>query len=95
MPGASITKVHGQLRKIGRGRVALAMFHPAALRNPQWRIEFAYDLQILPKLIARAYKANAAVLRGKALPAGVPHAGDLDYQPNHTEHVGSPLPSSE
>jgi DNA polymerase len=35
-PTGSITQLHGQVRNIGRGRVALAMFHPAAaLRNPQ------------------------------------------------------------
>lgn len=81
-PGASITKVHGQLRNIGRGRVALAMFHPAAaLRNPQWKADFERDLQILPQLIARAERANAAAARGEALPAGVPHPGDADYTP--------------
>jgi len=81
-PGAAITKVHGQVRNIGRGRVALAMFHPAAaLRNPQWAIEFKKDLQRLPKLVERAVKANAAALRGEALPAGVPHPGDPDHQP--------------
>ncbi len=96
MPGASITKVHGQLRNIGRGRVVLAMFHPAAaLRNPQWHLEFAKDLQILPKLIARAQKANEAAMRGEALPAGVPHPGDLDYQPNHTQTVRPALPSDD
>jgi len=81
-PGAAITKVHGQIRNIGQGRVALAMFHPAAaLRNPQWAIEFKKDLQLLPKLVERAIKANAAAARGEALPAGVPHPGDLDYRP--------------
>ena len=81
-PGASITKVHGQLRNIGRGRVALAMYHPAAaLRNPQWRGEFERDLQILPRLLERAQRANEAAARGETLPAGVPHPGDPDFQP--------------
>lgn len=83
LPGAAITKVHGQVRNIGRGRVVLAMFHPAAaLRNPQWRDEFAKDIQILPNLMARARKANEAAARGEALPAGVPHLGDPDYRSN-------------
>ncbi len=96
MPGASITKVHGQLRNIGRGRVVFAMFHPAAaLRNPQWRAEFAKDLQILPKLIAQAHKANEAAMRGEALPTGVPHPGDLDYQSDHMQSIKPELPSGD
>jgi uracil-DNA glycosylase family 4 len=76
----AITKIHGKITNIGRGRVAMAMFHPAAaLRNPQWRVEFERDMQLLPPLIARAERANAAVARGEALPAGVPHPGDPDY----------------
>ena len=76
-PGASITRVHGQVRNIGRGRVALAMYHPAAaLRNPQWKVEFEQDMQVLPRLMERAVRANEAALRGAALPPGVPHPGD-------------------
>jgi DNA polymerase len=79
-PDGSITKAHGQVRNIGRGRVVLAMFHPAAaLRNPQWEVEFEKDLQKLPGLIERAVKANEAAARGEALPAGAPHPGDPDY----------------
>lgn len=85
-PGMSITRVHGQVRNIGRGRAALAMFHPAAaLRNPQWQIEFEKDIQKLPGLIERAQRANEAAGRGEALPAGVPHPGDPDY---HAPHDG-------
>lgn len=81
-PEGSITKVHGQLRNIGRGRVAMAMFHPAAaLRNPAWQVEFAQDMAKLPPLIERARRANAAARRGEALPAGSPHPGDADYTP--------------
>ena len=80
-PDGAITKIHGQVRNIGRGRVAMAMFHPAAaLRNPKWRVEFERDLQLLPQLVERAKKANEAAIRGEALPAGVPHPGDSDYQ---------------
>ncbi len=79
-PDASITRVHGKVRNIGLGRVAMAMFHPAAaLRNPQWRVEFEQDMQSLPGLIARAQRANEAAQRGTGLPAGVPHPGDPDY----------------
>jgi DNA polymerase len=79
-PDGSITRLHGHLRNIGRGRVAMAMFHPAAaLRNPQWRTAFEHDLAILPGLIERAQRANAAALRGEALPAGAPHPGDDGY----------------
>ena len=86
-PGASITRVHGQVRNIGRGRVALAMYHPAAaLRNPQWKVEFEQDARVLPRLIERAVRANEAALRGEALSAGVPHPGDPDYAP----HGGAP-----
>lgn len=79
-PGASITKVHGQYKNIGGGRVALAMFHPAAaLRNPAWKEMFEQDIEQLPRLLERARKANEAALRGEVLPAGVPHPGDADY----------------
>ncbi|NJN82060.1 MAG: uracil-DNA glycosylase [Caldilineaceae bacterium] len=79
-PGAAITRIHGQIRNIGRGRVAVAMFHPAAaLRNPKWRTEFERDFDKLPPLIARAMRANEAARRGEVLPAGVPHPGDADY----------------
>ena len=79
-PAGSITQLHGQVRNIGRGRVAIAMFHPAAaLRNPQWQVEFAKDIAILPKLVDRARRANEAAARGEGLPAGVPHPGDPDY----------------
>lgn len=81
-PGESISRVHGQVRNVGRGRVAIAMFHPAAaLRNPQWQAAFEQDLQVLPRLMERARRANAAAARGEALPPGVPHPGDPDYQP--------------
>lgn len=81
-PEGTITNLHGQLRNIGRGRVAMAMFHPAAaLRNPQWQVEFERDLGKLPRLIERARKANEAALHGEALPPGAPHPGDDDYAP--------------
>ncbi len=79
-PGGSITRIHGQVRNIGRGRIALAMFHPAAaLRNPEWRKAFAQDMGKLPPLIERARAADERAARGDALPAGVPHPGDPDF----------------
>lgn len=79
-PGSAITRVHGQIKNIGGGRVALAMFHPAAaLRNPAWKEMFEQDIEQLPRLLERARKANEAALRGEALPAGAPHPGDADY----------------
>lgn len=79
-PNGNITRVHGQIRNIGHGRIALAMFHPAAaLRNPQWQDAFALDMRKLPPLIERAVKANQLAAEGKALPAGVPHPGDPDF----------------
>ena len=79
-PEGAITQLHGRVRNIGHGRVALAMFHPAAaLRNPQWRTAFEQDLAILPGLIERAQRANAAAARGEALPAGALHPGDDGY----------------
>jgi len=81
-PDGSITRIHGQVRNIGRGRIAVAMFHPAAaLRNPQWQVEFEQDMAKLPPLITRAVRANQAAARGEVLPAGVPHPGDPDYMP--------------
>lgn len=78
-PEGGITQLHGRVRNIGRGRIAMAMFHPAAaLRNPQWRSAFEQDMARLPALIERAAGANEAAARGEALPAGVPHPGDAD-----------------
>jgi DNA polymerase len=92
-PDGSITKLHGQIRNIGHGRVALAMFHPAAaLRNDSWRVEFEKDIQKLPPLIERAVKANQAAARGTALPAGVPHPGDPDYVEPES---GAPAPEND
>lgn len=79
-PEGAITQIHGRVRNIGRGRIALAMFHPAAaLRNPAWQTAFIEDMAKLPALIERAQRANAAAARGETLPAGAPHPGDEDY----------------
>jgi uracil-DNA glycosylase len=89
-PDGSITKIHGQIRNIGRGRVAMAMFHPAAaLRNPDWQAHFENDLRRLPDLIARARAADAAAMRGEGRPAGVPHPGDPDFSGGSQTEAGS------
>jgi hypothetical protein len=57
------------------------MFHPAAaLRNPQWRVDFERDMKLLPQLVERALRADETARQGTALPAGVPHPGDPGYQ---------------
>jgi len=79
-PKGAITKIHGQIRNIGQGRVAVAMFHPAAaLRNPKWRAEFENDFRKIPPLMKRAIEADKKAARGEGLPAGVPHPGDAEY----------------
>ncbi|MFZ1772037.1 MAG: uracil-DNA glycosylase [Caldilinea sp.] len=79
-PDGAITKIHGQVRNIGHGRIAMAMFHPAAaLRNPTWQSAFEQDMAALPGLIERARRANEAAARGEGLPPGAPHPGDADY----------------
>jgi uracil-DNA glycosylase len=51
-PGGAITKIHGQTKDIGQGRIAMPLFHPAAaLRNPAWRTEFEIDIAKLADLI--------------------------------------------
>lgn len=51
-PGERITRIHGQVKEIGPGQVAMAMYHPAAaLRNPRWRDAFVADMQKLARLL--------------------------------------------
>ncbi len=53
-PGASISKIHGQPKRIG-DRLMVPMFHPAAaLRNPNWRPFLIEDFKRLPDLIKEA-----------------------------------------
>ncbi len=93
-PDGRITQIHGRIKNIGRGRVAMAMFHPAAaLRNPVWREQFVQDLQKLPSLIQRAQAADQAAARGEKLPAGVPHPGDPDYVEPDSGQAGQEQPS--
>ncbi len=51
-PGASITKIHGQAKRVG-DTYYLPLFHPAAaLRNDAWRAAMKEDFQSIPRLLA-------------------------------------------
>lgn len=53
-PGASITKIHGQPKQVGK-RLVVPMFHPAAaLHQPRWRPLITEDFEKLPQLIKEA-----------------------------------------
>jgi uracil-DNA glycosylase len=59
-PGAKISAVHGQARKID-GRLVVAMYHPAAaLHQQSLRQTLIDDFQKLPALIAQADKTAPA-----------------------------------
>jgi DNA polymerase len=51
-PGQSISRIHGQAKRVGNV-FYLPMFHPAAaLRNPAWRQEMSKDIRRIPALLA-------------------------------------------
>jgi uracil-DNA glycosylase family 4 len=53
-PGAKISQIHGQARKIG-GIIYYPMYHPAAaLHQPRWRQLVQDDIAKIPELLARA-----------------------------------------
>jgi uracil-DNA glycosylase family 4 len=53
-PGASISKIHGQPRRVGNVLV-IPMFHPAAaLHQPKWRPLIEADFKKLPGFITEA-----------------------------------------
>jgi uracil-DNA glycosylase family 4 len=53
-PGASISKIHGQPKRVGNVLV-VPMFHPAAaLHQPKWRPAVEADFKKLPGFIAEA-----------------------------------------
>jgi uracil-DNA glycosylase len=59
MPGAKISMVHGQMRKVGN-RFVIAMFHPAAaLHNPTYLPQIKADFAKLPQLLDVARKELA------------------------------------
>ena len=56
MPGAKISTIHGQMRKVGE-RYVIAMFHPAAaLHQPQLKTTILADFAKLPQLLEVARK---------------------------------------
>jgi len=67
MPGAKISAVHGQMRKVGE-RFVIAMFHPAAaLHQPQLKTTILADFAKLPQLleVARRELAKSAPVAEK------------------------------
>lgn len=55
-PGAKISHIHGQPRKIG-GIIYYPMYHPAAaLHQPKWRQVIKEDMLKIPQLLAEADK---------------------------------------
>lgn len=57
MPGAKISAVHGQMRRVGE-RFVIAMYHPAAaLHQAKYRPEIVADFAQLPKLFEQARAA--------------------------------------
>lgn len=59
-PGAKVSAIHGQARRVN-GRLVVAMYHPAAaLHQPSLRRTVEDDFQKLPGLIAQAGQAEEA-----------------------------------
>ena len=59
-PGAKVSSIHGQAKKV-KGRLVVAMFHPAAaLHQPKYRSMIEEDFKKLPDYIAQAEKESAA-----------------------------------
>ncbi len=57
MPGAKISTVHGQMRRVG-DRYIIAMFHPAAaLHQASLKPAILHDFSQLPKLLEQARSA--------------------------------------
>jgi DNA polymerase len=78
MPGAKISAVHGQMRKIGE-RYVIAMFHPAAaLHQASLKPAIMADFAKLPELLKEARQGL-----GKSAPA--PQAAKETSQPNPTQ----------
>ena len=66
MPGAKISAVHGQMRRVGN-RFVIAMFHPAAaLHNVNIKPQILADFAKLPQLLDVARKELA-----KSMPAAL------------------------
>ena len=78
MPGAKISAVHGQMRKVGE-RYVIAMFHPAAaLHQASLKPAILADFAKLPELLEQARKAL-----GRSVPDGkVQETGEEPKQLN-------------
>ncbi len=69
MPGAKITAVHGQMRKVG-DRYVIAMFHPAAaLHQASLKPAVLADFAKLPQLLEQARKGLGRDKQSEAKPA--------------------------
>lgn len=69
MPGAKISSVHGQMRKVG-DRFVIAMFHPAAaLHQASIKPTILKDFAQLPKLLEQARGASKRSGSSKSEPA--------------------------
>ncbi|MFZ5856415.1 MAG: uracil-DNA glycosylase family protein [Chloroflexota bacterium] len=65
MPGAKISQIHGQMRKVGN-RFVIAMFHPAAaLHNVNIKPQILADFAKLPRLLDVARKELATSTSAK------------------------------
>jgi DNA polymerase len=52
-PGASISRIHGQAKRVGNV-IYYPMFHPAAaLHQPRWRSLVEEDILKIPELLSR------------------------------------------
>jgi len=59
-PGAKISAIHGQARRIGN-RIVVPMLHPAAaLHQPKWKATAVADMQKLPEILAQATEVEEA-----------------------------------
>jgi len=57
-PGQSITRIHGQAKRVGNVYY-LPLFHPAAaLRRDDWRADMLKDFQQIPILLAELEKTD-------------------------------------
>jgi uracil-DNA glycosylase family 4 len=59
-PGASISRIHGQPKRVG-SMIYYPMFHPAAaLHQPKWRSLVEEDFAKLPELLAKLERVDEA-----------------------------------
>ncbi len=72
MPGAKITAVHGQMRRVG-DRFVIAMFHPAAaLHQASLKPQVLADFAKLPQLLEQARKGLGRDKTSEAKPETPP-----------------------